>query len=64
MTNTIDITLIALSDEARMDVSLCDDLISEWYTHADHGALLDALGLCNDAIATLGKLKRTIEGIK
>ena len=63
MTNTIDITLIQQADSALMDTQLISDLVSEYWTHDDHGALLDALGLCNDAIATLGKLKHTIEGL-
>ena len=64
MTNTIDITLIQQADSALMDTQVISDLVSEYYTHDDVGALEDALGLCNDAIATLGKLKHTIEGIK
>ena len=56
--------LIMQADSALMDTQVIGDLVSEYYTHDDHGALLDALGLCNDAIKTLGKLKRTIEGIK
>ena len=64
MTDAIDIKLIQQADSALMDTQLISDLVSEYWTHDDVGALLDALGLCNDAIKTLGKLKRTIEGIK
>ena len=63
MTDAIDIKLIQQADSALMDTQVISDLVSEYYTQDDHGALLDALGLCNDAIKTLGKLKRTISSV-